>query len=364
MKGNHAKVWEQLIDNKKLPYMAMLRNLRNMIQCGISEKHHQWVIKKLQDEGAVVNSKQFPFRFFTAYEVLDELEKDYSEWIAFLGKGEELPRKNKAKNKKQDKKNKKLANGDFKYDTNILNRYKTALDNALKVATTFNISPIKGSTAIFVNIDEKMFGKSTPAAKRLGKSVTSIGQIGALLALMFKYSCEKSNLVTFNSFSCLKNIGLEEGTILDNMKSLTSPKLLTRISFKEVLEELLESREHYDNLIILSSDSDSATYVPYLQKFLRKYRTNVNSELLFVNVDLGSSDCALAEDADFDHMNDVKICGYSDSILRFVAERGNQGQLVYIENIHRFVFYLFLLFLSFEQCTPSYLRNYTFLFSL
>ncbi len=48
MKGNKASVWEQLIDNKKLPYMAMLRNLRNMIKCGISEKHHQWVIKKLQ----------------------------------------------------------------------------------------------------------------------------------------------------------------------------------------------------------------------------------------------------------------------------------------------------------------------------
>jgi len=48
MKGNKASVWEKLIDNKKLPYMAMLRNLRNMIKCGVSEKHHQWVIKKLQ----------------------------------------------------------------------------------------------------------------------------------------------------------------------------------------------------------------------------------------------------------------------------------------------------------------------------
>lgn len=48
MKGNKAQVWEQLIDNKKLPYMAMLRNIRNMIKVGISEKHHQWVIKKLQ----------------------------------------------------------------------------------------------------------------------------------------------------------------------------------------------------------------------------------------------------------------------------------------------------------------------------
>jgi len=29
-----------------------------------------------KDEGAVVNSKQFPFRFFTAYEVLDDLRQE------------------------------------------------------------------------------------------------------------------------------------------------------------------------------------------------------------------------------------------------------------------------------------------------
>lgn len=81
IKGNKAEVWEQLIDHKKLPYMAMLRNLRNMIKTGISEKHHQWVIKKLQDEGAVINSKQFPFRFFTAYEVLAELEEEFNKYL-------------------------------------------------------------------------------------------------------------------------------------------------------------------------------------------------------------------------------------------------------------------------------------------
>ena len=57
----------------------MLRNLRNMIKAGISEKHHTWVLKKLTDEGAVVNSRQFPFRFFSAYEVLKGLEKEYKE---------------------------------------------------------------------------------------------------------------------------------------------------------------------------------------------------------------------------------------------------------------------------------------------
>ena len=59
--------------------MAMLRNIRNMMKAGISEKHHQWVIGKLTDEGAVTHSKQFPFRFFSAYTVLKELEDDYNK---------------------------------------------------------------------------------------------------------------------------------------------------------------------------------------------------------------------------------------------------------------------------------------------
>ena len=33
------------------------------------------------------------------------------------------------------------------------------------------------------------------------------------------------------------------------------------------------------------------------------------------------------------HENDVHIAGFSDQILRFVAERGSAGQLVHVEKI-------------------------------
>lgn len=38
------------IDHKKLPFMAMLRNLRNLIKAGISDKHHNMVIRRLTNE--------------------------------------------------------------------------------------------------------------------------------------------------------------------------------------------------------------------------------------------------------------------------------------------------------------------------
>ena len=340
MKGNNAFVWEQLIDNKKLPYMAMLRNLRNMIKCGISNKHHEWVLKKLCDEGAVIHSRQFPFRFFTAYEVLDELleeMKEYLKWCA--NPSTEIIKKN-PKNKDKDKnKNKKYK--DMFYDEELLKKYKTSLDNALKVATTYNVSPIKGSTCIFLNMGSSMnfYLNNNPSAKSLGKKISTIADLAALLSLMFKYSCEHSKLFVLTDGFIYSNIELEQGTILDNMKSLTDIRIANSSKDSKIggdsrslLKEILHNQDYFDNLILLSN---GVQHVDFYQEFLRKYRSNINENLLFVNVNLSIADCNIINDVNFNHEMDVCISGFSDSILRFVAERGNQGQLVHVENIDR-----------------------------
>ena len=40
-------------DNGKLPFMAMLRNLCNMLRTGISARHHELVLQRLQHEVSV-----------------------------------------------------------------------------------------------------------------------------------------------------------------------------------------------------------------------------------------------------------------------------------------------------------------------
>lgn len=67
------KVTHRIADEKKLPFMAMLRNLRNLIKTGVSDAHHKLVLRRLRDERQVIQSRQFPFRFFAAYQVLEEL---------------------------------------------------------------------------------------------------------------------------------------------------------------------------------------------------------------------------------------------------------------------------------------------------
>ena len=48
-KGNKKEVWEQLILSNQLPYMAMMRNLRNILKVGISDVAHSKVIAKISD---------------------------------------------------------------------------------------------------------------------------------------------------------------------------------------------------------------------------------------------------------------------------------------------------------------------------
>jgi len=47
LKGNKASTWQSLIDHNKLPFMAMLRNLRNLLNAGISTRHHEIILKKV-----------------------------------------------------------------------------------------------------------------------------------------------------------------------------------------------------------------------------------------------------------------------------------------------------------------------------
>jgi 60 kDa SS-A/Ro ribonucleoprotein len=76
-----AAKWEALIDSKKVGYMALLRNLRNIIESGVSKKHIAAVCSYLSDAKAVENSKQLPFRFLAAYRELKDLKSGFTSMI-------------------------------------------------------------------------------------------------------------------------------------------------------------------------------------------------------------------------------------------------------------------------------------------
>ncbi len=68
--GNNAETWEMLIDSKKVGYMAMLRNLRNLLKA--QPANLDKALAYLSDPAAVRKSKQLPFRFLSAYRSISE----------------------------------------------------------------------------------------------------------------------------------------------------------------------------------------------------------------------------------------------------------------------------------------------------
>lgn len=66
--------WEDLIRCRKLGYMAMMRNLRNILEAGVSSEALAMVCAYLSDAKAVAKSKQLPFRFLSAYREVKALQ--------------------------------------------------------------------------------------------------------------------------------------------------------------------------------------------------------------------------------------------------------------------------------------------------
>lgn len=66
-KVDKAKLWEAMILSGMMGYMALLRNLRNFQEAGISNQAVAAVNAKLSDPTAAAKSRQFPFRFWSAY---------------------------------------------------------------------------------------------------------------------------------------------------------------------------------------------------------------------------------------------------------------------------------------------------------
>ncbi|MCD7925484.1 MAG: TROVE domain-containing protein [Bacteroides sp.] len=73
--------WEELIDSEKLGYMALLRNLRNLLEAEVSGEHILKVGNKLASEKAVESSKQLPFRFLAAYRELSKTPSLYATML-------------------------------------------------------------------------------------------------------------------------------------------------------------------------------------------------------------------------------------------------------------------------------------------
>ena len=106
------------------------------------------------------------------------------------------------------------------------------------------------------------------------------------------------------------------------------------------LQDYLLKRQHIDTLLILGSGPRSSVASSEAVEFATQYRYLVNPHLLMAAIDLSSAsarvdntDVATKGGASDANRSNVFISGYSDQLLRFIADRGDGEQLIYIEKI-------------------------------
>ena len=66
------EAWENLILQHRLPYMASLRNLRNILKARVSDRAVDELLTFLGNKEQILKSKQFPFRWYSACKMLNE----------------------------------------------------------------------------------------------------------------------------------------------------------------------------------------------------------------------------------------------------------------------------------------------------
>jgi 60 kDa SS-A/Ro ribonucleoprotein len=163
--------WEELIDSGKLGYMAVLRNLRNMLQAEVSRGHIERVCGFLSDPKAVASSKQLPFRFLSAYRELGS-----------------------------------VANGNAK-------KVLEALEEAVKLSVA-NMRGFDASTRVLVACDVSG-SMSTPVSRN---SAVKNFDIGLVLGMLLQNKCE--NVITGLFGTEWKVINVPGNNILANVTEL------------------------------------------------------------------------------------------------------------------------------------------------
>lgn len=75
-KAQRAESYKDMLKNKKLGYMAALKNIRNILESGADSETVDMLSKFLMNEKAVLNSRVLPFRYIDAYKIVNEMNID------------------------------------------------------------------------------------------------------------------------------------------------------------------------------------------------------------------------------------------------------------------------------------------------
>ena len=303
-KGNKPEVWQALIDAKKLPYMATLRNLRNLLTTGgtgVDDEHLDKVIAYLGDPDAVRKSKQFPFRFYSAYKQLAGSNSYYDE---------------------------------TKVTHSRVSDVLDAIEEAIYVSYE-NIPHMDGTTLIACDVSGSM---DSPISGRSQMKCIDIGVI--LGSAMHKY-CDRSIFGVFGTDWMTMNIPKKSAGIIANVPKIIhkAQKVGWSTNGHKIIQWLNSEKKKVDRLFIFTDMQlwNTSTRMGFgsdrgatLNNEYVKYKKNVNPNVKMYLFNLQGYGTTVAPESDKSVTN---INGWSDKVLQFIQlnEQDPKAQVNYIK---------------------------------
>lgn len=326
--GNSKESWEKLIDEKGLPFMAMLRNLRNILSANISEHHHDVLLKRLQDEKQVTQSMQMPHRFLAAYLAVDAAAKGES-----FGKGG-----GKGKNKS-------AVNAEINLlPPDVCERYKRALDKAVQLSAAARISDLPGKTLVFCDVSGSMrYNEFAREAKGI-PGVTSAADLAILLGLLLFIRSDGPDHCCVSLFSDGSPVTLDleknKGVLaqFNDAKAHVGGMAKTTdfpLAFlKEKLAEFPADRIVIFSDMLIGQNRNHPGGGGKLQEVLSNHRKSTKPNCTLVCVDLFGSGATTGLDLTGDSgYGDVLLSGFSDNMLAYIANPSIGAQVIDVEKI-------------------------------
>ncbi len=275
-RGNTAEVWNELLSEHRLGFMAQLRNMRSIISSGADVRP---VLRMLADGDAVRASRQLPFRFYSAWRELN------SAGLA----------------------------------TTSVTR---ALDAAMQ-ASCANADRLPGRTAILVDSSGSM------SMRLSDRSTVSYRDIAAVLAAMVTHISDDAWVCSFDSKAIV--LSLTGGSVLADTRIVPAAGGLTNMGI--AFDCLLTSGFDADRVIVLSDNEVNCSWknnLTTIQHKLDAYRARVGHDVWCHAIDLAGYGTQQFIGPKVNVMG-----GWSEQVLHFLslAERGFGSLVAEIEAV-------------------------------
>lgn len=279
-RGNTAEVWNELLAEGRLGYMAVLRNLRNIITSGADVAPALGI---LGNPSAVRRSRQLPFRF-------------YSAWRELKAAG--------------------LAS----------TRVTRTLDQAL-VLSCENVEPLLGRTAVLVDTSGSMGWCLS------GRSKIVCRDTAAVLAALLTHISDDAWVCRFDTTA--SPLAFTGTSVLADIEAVPAAGGSTDMAAG--FDCLMESGFDADRVVVLSDNEvNGRSWMTYdygykaIQSKLDQYRAKVGHDVWCHAIDLQGYGTQQFIGAKVNIMG-----GWSEQVLRFVAqaEQGLGGLVDEIEAI-------------------------------